>query len=313
MCHFREIVWSRIGHVAFEVCPDILIRVELRGIAGKELRMEARMSRNELLGDAALVRRILVPHKDDLPRNMTQQIAEKRAHLNTRDIGRVITPVQSQMLPLGTDGNRRNDRDTFSPAAMSQKRCLSTRRPGPANIGNKQTARFIKKYKVGTTFSGLFLYGASGVSSIGQWPLRPFPWPASPASGSSTPTPRETARDDSGGTLSRTASELPPALCEWSTGPCDNPMPGDLAGATSQASSFARRSIWEGDQEPVWDLIHWHPSSDGLSSSDPRNSSRRRLPLPLPRASCPPGAAGWRVGAASLTAEGFQMVSCATV
>jgi hypothetical protein len=43
MCHFREVVWNRMGEVAFEVCPDILMGIKLRGIVRRESHIKARM------------------------------------------------------------------------------------------------------------------------------------------------------------------------------------------------------------------------------------------------------------------------------
>jgi hypothetical protein len=271
------------------------------------------MRRQKLFCNTAFMCRIFVPDKHNWARDMTQQIRKKSNNLYTCNIARKKSPVQPHPITYGANRERGDDRYSVPPASVPQYRCLPTWRPRPPDVRNKKTAAFIKKHKVGTKSSGLFLYAASDASSSVQSLLRPAPWLFAPASGSSIPVPLVAATNGWGDTVFQTVFESPVPPCDWSIDRFHIPLKELLSVTYPRASSSGLPRAWRVAQEQAEGLSRLRLSPHTQSASGTLNFSRHRLPRLLLSLFCPLEAVESRVGGAPRAAEGFHMVSCTKV
>jgi len=216
----RQILWHTVSHDPLQVIPDKLIGIQFRRIGGEAMDMEPWGLAQKLLNNFAVMLPPSIPQKHDRAPEMFEQIPEKRGHLRTADVFIVMEPrIESQSPSPGRDRDGRDRRDLGPVARDGEKRGLSPWCPGSPNLRDQQKARLIQKGQMGTKPFGLFLYGATDISSNEQSRLHPFREPLSPASDSSSLHLGEASRGDWDGRRFQTVSGSRPPPGESSKDP----------------------------------------------------------------------------------------------
>jgi len=127
MAELGEIAGTEVGQfVVFPVTPEVLHRVEFRRVTRQPLERQPAPLRADKFGyQARPMRRQSVPHHQQLPRQMTQQVAEEVHHLRGADGGGIEPEVK---VPPGDSGRGRQH---LPVEVILQHRSLPARRPGP--------------------------------------------------------------------------------------------------------------------------------------------------------------------------------------
>jgi hypothetical protein len=137
--------------VRLEVSPPVLVRIEFGGVAGQELQVQASATAQPVTQGSAAVGAEVIPHHDDAPAQMPEQVAQESDDLLLAD---ALVPMElqipSQMTAARRDREAADGRDAPVVAgALPQDGCLAPWRPGTANHGMQQEARFINENQVG--------------------------------------------------------------------------------------------------------------------------------------------------------------------
>jgi len=137
---------TAVGEVPFGQGPNAFIRIKLRSVRGKVLDVQARVPTQEFPQRFTVVRGRIVQQDDDGTPEVSQELAEKPAHLFLADVVEVKQIVEAQVLSLGTHRDSGDDRDFVAASlAMTQQGGAALGRPGPDHQGSQQEARFIGK------------------------------------------------------------------------------------------------------------------------------------------------------------------------
>ncbi len=100
----------------------------------------------ELCQSFTVVRGGIVQQDDDGTPEVSQELAEKQAHLFLADVVEVKQIVEAQVLSLGTHRDSGDDRDFVSASlAMTQHGGAALGCPSLDHQGSQQKARFIGK------------------------------------------------------------------------------------------------------------------------------------------------------------------------
>jgi len=108
--------------------------------------VQARVPIEELCQSFTVVRGGIVQQDNDGTPEVSQELAEKQAHLFLADVVEVKQVVEAQVLSLGTHRDSGDDRDFVSASlAMTQHGGAALGRPSLGHQGSQQEARFIGK------------------------------------------------------------------------------------------------------------------------------------------------------------------------
>jgi hypothetical protein len=151
-----QIVRPPIGQRAFGQTPDTLVGIELRRIGRERLQVESWKGAAEPRQVRALVDRAVVPDHDDVAAQVVEHVPQEVGCVGSLDVAGLHAPEQPQALTHRTDSDGRVDREPVAPIAMMQPRRLSTGRPGLADGGDQQKARFIGEDQPGSQPRGVF-------------------------------------------------------------------------------------------------------------------------------------------------------------
>ena len=290
--------------------PDKLVRVELRGVGREPMDVKPFVLAQEVFDDDAPVNGAAVPKEHHRSTQMPQKVAQESDDLYAGDVYRVETKVQPETLSGWGHGDTGDNGNTIPSIAVFEKRGISDRRPGPADVRDEEESAFVEEDEMGPKFSGFFLYAANRVSSSARWLSRPVAEPAAPASDKSSPSPASPATHGLNDSVSRNVSRSAWLCAAGSTGlsyilRTGNPLP---ATATSGASVAVSASA--DVQEQAWaGVLSSHPC-DGLEPSAPPNLLKHSESRLLIDRSCRTAAGRWPAPFASGAARGFQEVSC---
>jgi len=133
----------------------------------------------------------------------------------------------------------------------------------------------------------VFLYAASGSTSSGKSPSRPFLALASPASGNSNPGSASASRRPQASIGSRNASPLHSQLALASRDRLSSRGPKLLREESPPIASSLLPRASQGVPEPAWDRAPSCLLCERPDANEPLNSARRQLPPPLADSSCP--------------------------
>lgn len=150
-------VGPAVGEGALGELPDALVRVELRGVAGKAIEMEPGIAGLERADGLAAVDRAVVPDHDHGTAEMAEQIPEECAHLRVLDVLGGEQEVEAAAPAAGTHREAGDDRDALAPLAVTQQRGLTPRRPGATHARDQEEARLVDEDEVGAQPRGFFL------------------------------------------------------------------------------------------------------------------------------------------------------------
>ena len=92
-----------VGRVALELIPDLLGRVELRGVPGEELGLQAGVVQERLFDGRPLVDLALVPQEDDRSGHVARKLAQERGHVHGLEVVLLEASVQADALTDWTD------------------------------------------------------------------------------------------------------------------------------------------------------------------------------------------------------------------
>jgi len=298
-----------VGRVAFEVVPDLLGRIELRGILGKELRLKARVVQQDSRDRRTLVNFALVPQEDDRPWHVVQKLSQERGHVHGLEVVLLESGVQANAPADRADRKDRQGRDAVVLIAVGNLGGLTFRAPRPSARRNEQKAAFIKERQMGPKFAGVFLYAATCIASS----VRSLPRPAAragvlaPGRTNATPaTPATHGWDDTG----RRTPGGPPGRCvSASTVRWDSRRPWPLSAAVPATADIPASGAFVAGQGPVLPpALPVRPRLWLDASGKRRRSKSRPDGTPLPssgRCSTVP----WPVAAASPMSSQIRVVS----
>ncbi len=142
--------------MSFGVGPDGFVGVELWGVGRKKLEMQPGELRADFPDPFSFVNARVVPDDEDVPAKVTQQVAEKFAHLIVADVLGVTAEVQADAPAPGSHGEARDHGDAIMPVAMMKEGGLAARSPGLSHRGNQEEARLVDEDDVGTQPRSVF-------------------------------------------------------------------------------------------------------------------------------------------------------------
>lgn len=166
----RHAVWSAVREGSFRERPNALIGVQLRRVGRKERRVETGEALTERPNERALMDSSVVPHDDDRPAQVPEEVSEKLTHLRLADVGLVDAVVETEPTPARTDRDARNDREAVVALPEAEQRGVPTRSPGLAHTGNQEEAGFVDEDEVGPQPRGVFF--TRGHSRRFHWAIR---------------------------------------------------------------------------------------------------------------------------------------------
>ena len=91
--------------------------------------MKTACTQKKFLDRLATVYLAIVPHNDQLPRNLMQEVTQEQGSLFALNIVLKELAVQGAMKPPWTDGDARDGGDTVVTIPMAQDWCLTDRAP----------------------------------------------------------------------------------------------------------------------------------------------------------------------------------------
>ncbi len=175
-----------VGQLTLGLRPDKLVRIEFRRVARKAMHCHAGMSLEKGPDVPTPMNLSTIPQQDERSPQMTEQVAEERDDLGTRNVAHVEIEVQPEASATRGHGERRNDGDLVTAVAVPKKWRMSDGRPRLADVGNQQKPAFVEEREMGAPAPGVFLSGAIRPASIGRWRSRRAAARAVPASANST-------------------------------------------------------------------------------------------------------------------------------
>jgi hypothetical protein len=309
-----QVLRHAVSDSSFDLGPDKLVRIELGGIAWKEMGMDAAMAAQELLDGVGLVRAAPIPQQNEGTSDVPQKMAEKFQHLLPSNIfAGVQSKVESQSLLSGRHTNRGDGRNLGPISSHHQNRRPSPGRPRPRNAGNQKEPRLIQEDQMRPNPLGFFLYPARRGTSSGQWPPRSSREPSSWASGNSIPSSPSASKHSPRSNAPRSASRSLCRSASTSTGRWGIRTPKAPLSIFRAASSFPAPT--DAGDVPGWgaSAIPPDPSADKPDTTAPPNSTRRAIGRPPTGRSLPTLRVEWHEDDASLRLPLFLWVSCPIV
>jgi hypothetical protein len=143
-----EIVRSAIGEAGFGVCPDALVRIQLRSVGREKLEVETRVTVTQRPDRFALMDRGVVHQHDHVAPQVAQQMAKEIADIALSNVVAVAAKVKSHMPAHGTDRNAGDHGEAIVSVAVVDTGCLSAGRPGPPQGRDQEEARFVDEDEV---------------------------------------------------------------------------------------------------------------------------------------------------------------------
>jgi hypothetical protein len=203
----QDLGWTQVGEIApFDVAPELLDRVEVRGIGRQALDLEPRAFPGQVgPHPPALVGGQSIPEEDDgAPAEVALERAQER---NQAAIGvgtRTGLKVDPTAPAIPAKGDHGGDRQPFPvPAHMGQDRRVAPRRPRPADDGVVREAAFVLEDESGPPAAGVFFPTATACASTAQSPPRCVPGPGGPAAAPTSSTRGADTRRAQDGTAPR--------------------------------------------------------------------------------------------------------------
>jgi hypothetical protein len=156
-----------VGGMTFEIVPDLLHGVELRGIGGEFLNMQPWVALLKCGDRRSLVDRASIPQENDMTPQMAQQGPHEARHVNGLEVVGLEADVQPHMLALGGQREGRQGRDAVMLVAVGDDWRVACRGPGSPSRGDEQKPTFIQEGQVGPQAVGFFLSPATCSASRG--------------------------------------------------------------------------------------------------------------------------------------------------
>lgn len=141
-----------------DVVPQLLDRVQFRGIGRQAFEVQARVVGQDLADGIALVYGAVVPDGDDRATQVTQEFPEERGGALLVDVAAGMgLEVQAQTAGARRQGQAGDHRHLLVPSALDlQDGGLAARREGAANERIEEYAAFVDQDDVGLAASPFF-------------------------------------------------------------------------------------------------------------------------------------------------------------
>jgi len=146
-----------VGQAAgFEIRPAVFVRIELRGIARKELQMHPPTATQPCSQQASLVGAQVIPDHHQRSLGGPQQMAKEVDDLLLADRPvEVKHQVPAQATPAGGDRQAADGRDTaVVTRPLPQGRCLASGRPSASDHRREQKAGLVDENQMGSASGG---------------------------------------------------------------------------------------------------------------------------------------------------------------
>ena len=306
----NDVLRCTIGQRVFGFGPHKLIGIEFGGIGWKSMHMEPLVLANELFDDEASVDGAAIPEQYHRSAQVPEEVTQEANDLHPRNVGAVETEVKSKPLARWGDGDGGDGRNPLPRVAVSEDRGMADRRPGLADVRNKEESAFVEEYEMGPKSLGFFLTRATVASSSARWLPRFSAWLGAPASATSILDSSSLAIHDRSDTESRNVSRSAWQFAAESIALSYSPLRQHLAPTVRGACAFETWTTVAGAQALVWAAGLLPHLGESPGPNAPRSLSKRSASQPPTGTSCQP-AAELRLDVFVLLAvEGFHGVAC---
>lgn len=200
------IVRAGIGEALFAARPDKFVRIELGGVGGKPVDLNACAFAQIIPDENPLVDRSTIPEQVDFARHSSQKTLQELENLHSGDVFGKELEAEPELFSNRRNCDGRNRRHLVALVTMAMNRRLPSRRPGPSNVGDEQEAAFVEEDQMGAATLGVFLYVANPRISTAGWPSRPAARRVVPAFDNSSPCPPKASTHVRDGSKHRAAS-----------------------------------------------------------------------------------------------------------
>ena len=146
-----------IGQSSLRPVPHILGGVEFRGISGDVLRMDTRVTRQEVLHQLPAMNRAAIPEEDDGPPQMAEQVLEELHDFFSPEGAAPELKIESHSRMLGRYRDRIEGVDAALFIPHRAVRGVALGRPGAFEVGDEQKPTFIQENQVRPKPTGLLL------------------------------------------------------------------------------------------------------------------------------------------------------------
>jgi hypothetical protein len=153
--------------MTFEIVPDLLHGIELRGICGELLNMQPWIAFLKRGNGCSLVDRASIPQEHDMTPQVAQQGSHEARHVNGLEVVGLEVDVQPHMLALGGHREGRQGREAVMLVAVGNDGRMACRGPGAPPRGDEEKSTFIQEGQVGPQAVGFFLSPATCSASSG--------------------------------------------------------------------------------------------------------------------------------------------------
>jgi hypothetical protein len=161
------IAQQTVGRTTFEVIPDLLHGLELRGIGGECLNMQPWVALLKRGDGRSLVDRAAIPQEHDMTPQVAQQGSHEACDVNGLEVVGLEVDVQPHMLALGGHREGRQGRDAVMLVVVGNDGRVACRGPGAPSRGDEKKSTFIQEGQVGPQALGFFLSPATCSASSG--------------------------------------------------------------------------------------------------------------------------------------------------
>lgn len=305
-----HIGWSTVGQAVVRLVPDVLGRIEFRGIGREVFGVNSGVLLQEAADFFAAVNGPLIPEQKYRTPEVSQQIAHESQDIQAVEGSGLHPKVECQMPLFGRDRQSADGRDVSLLVPIPSVRRLSFLRPGSFKVRDEQEATLVEENQVRSQPLGVFLYSASECASSARSPLRRAGGLDARASDSSTPGHPSPSRRDRDGTSRQNASESNGQSALTSTTRWNNRRPKGLSPRDESTVASAKPRAVPVVQKQVGDEARSSLCVDSFATTETRS-----LPKPSPSWLSPAdcvraSTTGWRAGGASPVALVFRRVSC---
>lgn len=274
-----RVLGDAISHVMFHPVPYEFGWIKLRGIPGKEVRMNTMMFFKESLDRPGLVRTAPVPEQHEPSFEMPQEVSQKSQDLGMPNVlQRMKTDVQSDSPFTSRNADRRDRRDLRPPSGNLKYRGLSNKSPGLSDSRDKTKSALVEEDQRDFKLFGLFLYVAMNGASIVLFPFHLALWLLFRASGGLSRALLESSKRGQDDKSLRSGHQSLWPLFQASIGQWNSRFSRDLPQAYVPAFVFGARLVSQVYPAPVLISMLYRPSVYVDRSSSTPNLTNNQVP-----------------------------------
>src|SRR3989338_3523928 len=189
-----QVLGYAVGQRAIRLAPDVLRRIEFRGIGREEIRMDSRTVGQVHLDFPASMDRATVPDQHHRTAQVPQQGLAEGSDIQAIEGPCRHAEIECQALVSRGNHQRTDGGELVALEPMVEVRGLPFRGPGAFDGRGERKATLVDEDEMCPQAFSLFLYAARRSASSGRWPARCAGAPVVPASGSSSRVPAAAPR-----------------------------------------------------------------------------------------------------------------------